>query len=68
MIIKGDGMGKSNELLEREITSRIYFIRGQSVMLDSDLADLYQVQTKRINEQVKQNLSRFPIDFMFQLS
>lgn len=52
------------ELIER----RIYFIRGQKVMLDSDLAGLYQVTTKRLNEQVKRNLSRFPGDFMFRLT
>lgn len=61
-------MSYLKDLSEREIEARIYFIRGQSVMLDSDLADLYQVQTKRINEQVKRNHSRFPIDFMFQLT
>jgi phage regulator Rha-like protein len=51
------------ELIER----RIYLIRGQKVMLDSDLAELYRVTTKRLNEAVKRNLSRFPEDFMFQL-
>ncbi len=50
------------------IENRIFFIRGQKVMLDSDLATLYKVSTKRLNEQVKRNLRRFPIDFMFQLS
>ncbi|MBK22855.1 MAG: DNA-binding protein [Halobacteriovorax sp.] len=45
----------------------IYVIRGQRVMLDSDLAILYGVETKRINEQVKRNRERFPCDFMFQL-
>jgi hypothetical protein len=43
-------------------------IRGQKVMLDSDLAEIYQVPTKRLNEAVKRNLARFPEDFMFQLS
>jgi hypothetical protein len=43
-------------------------IRGMKVMLDNDLAELYEVETKRINEQVKRNLSRFPTDFMFQLN
>lgn len=43
-------------------------IRGQRVMLDSDLAFLYGVQTKRLNEQVQRNIQRFPADFMFQLS
>lgn len=46
----------------------ILFIRGQKVMLDSDLAELYDVSTKRLNEQVKRNMPRFPEDFMFRLS
>ena len=50
------------------ILSKIYFIRELKVMLDSDLAALYGVETRRLNEQVKRNLSRFPEDFMFQLS
>ena len=50
------------------IERRIYLIRGQRVMLDSDLADLYQVPTFRLNEAVKRNGDRFPEDFMFQLS
>ena len=48
------------------ITNKIYFIRGAKVMLDRDLAELYNVETKRINEQVKRNASRFPEHFMFQ--
>ena len=50
------------------ITWRICVIRGQKVMLDFDLADLYQVPTKRLNEAVKRNIARFPDDFMFQLN
>ena len=50
------------------IESLIRIIRGQQVMLDSDLAMLYGVETKRMNEQVKRNLNRFPEDFMFQLT
>jgi hypothetical protein len=50
------------------ITRRIYMIREQKVMLDSALADLYQVPTSRLNEAVKRNRRRFPADFMFQLS
>ena len=46
----------------------ILFIRGQKVMLDRDLAKLYGVKTKRLNEQVHRNISRFPEDFMFQLT
>lgn len=46
----------------------IYVIRGQEVMLDSDLAELYEIPTSRMNEQVKRNLERFPTDFMFQIT
>ena len=49
-------------------SNKIYFIREQKVMLDTDLAELYQVETKRLNEQVKRNINRFPRDFMFQLT
>ena len=49
------------------IANKRYLIRGQKVMLDTDLALLYDVETKRINEQVKRNSNRFPEDFMFQL-
>ena len=51
-----------------DIRSMIRIIRGQQVMLDRDLALLYGVETKRLNEQVKRNIERFPADFMFQLS
>jgi hypothetical protein len=51
-----------------DIAQRIYFIRGVKVMLDHDLAALYEVETKRLKEQVKRNLDRFPEDFMFELS
>ncbi len=50
------------------IAAQIYVIRGEQVMLDSDLAELYGVPTKRLNEQVSRNLDRFPEDFMFQLT
>lgn len=49
------------------IENKIFVIRGQRVMLDSDLAQLYEVETKRLNEAVKRNIDRFPQDFMFQL-
>jgi hypothetical protein len=52
------------ELVER----RIYLIRGEKVMLDSDLAEIYQVETFNLNKAVKRNLDRFPEDFMFQLT
>ena len=55
------------EMTAPAIDKRIYVIRGRQVMLDEDLADLYGVETKRLIEQVKRNLERFPDDFMFQL-
>ena len=55
-----------NELAE--IQSKIYEIRGQRVMLDNDLAVLYQVEVKYLNRTVKRNITRFPKDFMFQLT
>lgn len=50
------------------IQSKIYEIRGQKVMLDRDLAELYGTETKRLKEAVKRNLRRFPADFMFELN
>ena len=50
------------------ITNKIYFIRGQKVMLDKDLAEIYGVETKRLKEQVKRNIERFPTHYMFELS
>ena len=59
----------SESLLPLEtITHHILLLRGQKVLLDTDLAALYDVPTKRFNEQVKRNLERFPADFMFQLT
>ena len=52
----------------QRIEQTILLIRGHRVMLDTDLADLYGVKTKRLNEQVKRNRNRFPADFMFQLT
>jgi hypothetical protein len=51
-----------------KVVSAIYLIRGQRVMLDSDLAAIYQVTTKRLNEQLRRNRDRFPNDFAFQLT
>jgi len=51
-----------------QIERSIFFIRGERVMIDIDLAQLYGVTTKRFNEQVKRNIERFPPDFMFQLT
>ena len=53
---------------ESIIIERIFIVRGQKIMLDQDLACLYQIPTKRLNEQVKRNADRFPADFMFQLT
>lgn len=50
------------------IENKIYIVRGQKVMLDSDLAHLYDVETRIINRNVKRNITRFPQDFMFQLT
>ena len=50
------------------ISSKIYFIRNQKVMLDKDLAVLYGVETKRLKEQVRRNINRFPKSFMFELT
>jgi len=50
------------------VESAIYLIRGQRVMLDSDLAEIYQVTTRRLNEQLRRNRKRFPEDFAFQLT
>ncbi len=58
----------ANIIPTERIQHCIYLIRGEKVMLDKDLADLYGVDTKRLNEQVRRNLDRFPDDFMFQLT
>ena len=58
---------KFSDVSER-IDRAILIIRGQKVMIDSDLAELFGVRTKRLNEQVKRNFNRFPKDFMFQLT
>lgn len=52
----------------QSIQNRIYAIRGERVMLDADLAELYEVATKVLNQAVKRNIQRFPSDFMFQLT
>lgn len=57
-----------NEIKLSQTERMIYLIRGQKVMLDSDLAELYQVETKQLNRQVRRNILRFPNDFMFQLT
>lgn len=62
--LTNESLSVSVQLIER----RIYLIRGQKVMIDFDLAELYGVPTKRLNEQVTRNLKRFPADFMFRLT
>jgi len=53
---------------EKNILEKVYLIRGQKIMLDKDLAEMYGVPTFRLNESVKRNITRFPDDFMFQLT
>ncbi len=61
-------MNKLETLNKQNLQDKIYTIRGLQVMLDSDLAELYQVEAKRLNEQVKRNIERFPQSFRFQLT
>jgi hypothetical protein len=56
------------ELPDERIVSRIYLIRGQKVMLDRDLAEMYGVETAQLKRQVRRNKDRFPKDFMFELT
>ena len=73
---KGNILAESNpktemvpvDLREMSLESLVYTIRGQQVMLDSDLATIYGYEVKRLNEQVKRNKERFPEDFMFRLT
>ena len=55
-------------VLEQKILSRIFVVRGEKVMVDRDLAELYSVETKRLKETVKRNIERFPKDFMFEMT
>lgn len=59
---------EKQEPMEVKVESLIRIVRGKQVMLDRDLAELYRVETRRLNEQVKRNIERFPEDFMFQLT
>ncbi len=61
-------MAKENAMVRRPVESRILFIRSRKVLLDNDLAELYRVTVKRLNEQVKRNAERFPEGFMFRLT
>ena len=62
-------MGDTTELkIVESIKAHVYMLRGEQVMLDSDLADIYGYELKAMNQQVKRNIERFPEDFMFQLT
>jgi hypothetical protein len=61
-------MSKFTAIPDEAVISKIFIVRGNRVMLDKDLAELYDVETKALNQAVKRNLLRFPGDFMFQLS
>ena len=60
-------MAKASVVPDEIIINKIYFIRGKKVMLDRDLAELYDVSTRQLNQAVRRNIRRFPDDFMFQL-
>ena len=61
-------MSKPLVIPDEVVMNKIYFMRGKKVMLDNDLAELYGVETKRLKEQVRRNIDRFPDDFMFELT
>ena len=61
-------MSKKITIPDEVIINKIYVIRGQKVMLDRDLAELYNVETRRLKEQVRRNVNRFPEEFMFELT
>lgn len=65
---QGSARGLASVVVEEAIERRIHIIRGDRMMLDADLAALYGVETKRLNQAVRRNRARFPADFMFQLS
>jgi ORF6N domain-containing protein len=67
-LTKGTHMSNTNLIPSERIEKTIYVIRGERVMLDRDLAELYEVETKALNQAVRRNPDRFPADFMFQLS
>lgn len=65
----GERKEETKELITTDdIRSKVYIIRGQQVMLDKDLAEIYGYEVKKLNQQVKRNIERFPEDFMFRLS
>jgi hypothetical protein len=61
-------MAKTAIVAARKVDSKIFVLRGQRVILDTDLAELYGVQVRHLNQQVKRNAKRFPLAFRFQLS
>ncbi len=61
-------MSNPIEITDSVVLSKIYLIRGKKVMVDKDLAEMYGVETKVLNQSVKRNIKRFPEDFMFQLT
>jgi phage regulator Rha-like protein len=61
-------MGREISINSHLIQNKIYLIRGQKVMIDRDLAEMYDVETRRLKEQVRRNIDRFPEDFMFELT
>jgi len=61
-------MTESLQIQPADIQNKIYIIRGQRIMIDSDLAEIYGVETRVLNQSVKRNIERFPEDFMFQLT
>lgn len=61
-------MNKYISITDENVISKIYLIRGKKVMMDRDLAEMYGVETRRLNEQVKRNEKRFPSDFMFEMT
>ena len=61
-------MSEKKIIPDEVVISKIYLIRNQKVMLDSDISELYGVETKALNQQVKRNITRFPLDFSFQLT
>ena len=67
-IVKINKHGDKSMIPVERVERQIFLIRGQKVMFDFDLAELYQVETKNLNRAVKRNFDRFPKDFMFQLS
>jgi hypothetical protein len=66
--IKQDARSTSDVLPATPVQDRIFTVRGEKVILDSDLAEIYGVETRRLNEQVRRNADRFPSDFSFVLT